>query len=53
MKLIEQRAAYKKDHRFTEADGIRDELLSRGIELIDTREGTKYIVRELKEDSEN
>lgn len=53
MKLIEQRAIYKKEHRFTEADGIRDELNSRGIELIDTKEGTKYIVRELKEDSEN
>ena len=40
--LIEKRAEYKKNHMFQEADGIRDELKAKGIELIDTREGTTY-----------
>ncbi len=34
----------KKEKNFAEADRIRDELLERGITLIDTREGTKYTV---------
>jgi len=46
MELIERRASFKKDHKFTEADGIRDELSARGIELIDTREGTIYKVKD-------
>lgn len=42
MELIEKRNAFKKEHKFYEADGIRNELADRGIELIDTREGTIY-----------
>lgn len=42
MSLIEKRNEAKKAHDFELADSIRAELLSRGIELIDTREGTKY-----------
>lgn len=45
MKLIEKRNTLKKEHKFSEADEIRKELSERGIELIDTREGTKYKVK--------
>lgn len=41
-KLIEKRNEFKKNHNFQEADSIRDELKAKGIELIDTREGTIY-----------
>ena len=40
--LIEKRAQAKKNKDFALADSIRDDLLSKGIELIDTREGTIY-----------
>ena len=42
MKLIEARnkAKAKKDYEL--ADSIRDELLQKGIILVDTREGTVY-----------
>ncbi|HBA37493.1 MAG TPA: cysteine--tRNA ligase [Firmicutes bacterium] len=46
MALIEKRAEFKKNHQFTEADGIRDELAEKGIELVDTREGTIYKMKE-------
>ena len=39
---IEERANAKKDKDFSKADKIRDELLEKGIKLIDTREGTTY-----------
>ena len=39
---IEERNQAKKDKNFALADAIRDELLSKGIELKDTREGTTY-----------
>ena len=39
---IEERNQAKKDKNFALADTIRDELLSKGIELKDTREGTIY-----------
>ena len=42
MTLIEERNLAKKNKDFSKADSIRDELLSRGIKLIDTREGTTY-----------
>ena len=42
MELIEKRTIAKKNKNFEEADRIRDDLLSRGIKLIDTREGTNY-----------
>ena len=39
---IEERKAAKANKDFALADQIRDELLSKGIELKDTREGTTY-----------
>lgn len=42
LEKIEQRNQAKKDKDFLLADKIRDELLSKGIQLIDTREGTIY-----------
>ncbi len=39
---IEERKEAKKNKDFSKADAIRDELLARGIKLIDTREGTTY-----------
>ena len=40
--LIAKRAEAKKNKDFSLADQIRDDLLSRNIKLIDTREGTKF-----------
>jgi len=46
-KLIDERSEAKKNKDFQKADQIRDDLLARGIKLIDTREGTTYeIVRD-------
>ena len=42
MKLIEKRNNAKKSKDYELADSIRDELYSKGIKLIDTREGTTY-----------
>ena len=39
---IKQRSEAKQNKNYDEADSIRDELLSKGIVLIDTREGTIY-----------
>ena len=39
---IEERANAKKNKDFSTADAIRDELLSQGIKLIDSRDGTTY-----------
>ena len=41
---IEARRAAKKSKDFAAADAIRDELLAKGITLLDTREGTKFTV---------
>ncbi|MBQ8320849.1 MAG: cysteine--tRNA ligase [Clostridia bacterium] len=41
---IEARKAAKKAKNFALADAIRDELLSKGITLLDTREGTKFTI---------
>lgn len=41
-RLIIERDLAKKEKDFKKADEIRDDLLSRGIKLVDTREGTKY-----------
>ena len=41
-KKIEERKEAKKNKDFALADSIRDELASKGIVLLDTREGTKY-----------
>ena len=42
MKLIDQRNEAKKAKDFAKADEIRNNLLKRGIVLLDTREGTTY-----------
>ena len=42
MDIIEKRNKAKKDKDYELADSIRNELLSKGIELIDTRDGTTY-----------
>ena len=39
---IEKRAEAKKNKDFATADAIRDELLKRGVEIKDTREGVKW-----------
>jgi cysteinyl-tRNA synthetase len=39
---IEERKNAKKEKDFAKADTIREELLSKGVKLIDTREGTTY-----------
>ena len=39
---IEERKNAKKEKDFAKADAIREELLSKGVKLIDTREGTTY-----------
>lgn len=41
-KKIEERNEAKKNRNYQKADEIRDELLQKGIKLIDTREGTTY-----------
>ena len=41
-KLIEERQAARKAKNFGRADEIRDQLLSMGIVLEDTREGVKW-----------
>ncbi len=40
--LVAARTQAKKDKNFAEADRIRDELKARGIEIIDTPQGTKW-----------
>ncbi len=40
--MIEERTAARKARDFERADVIRDELLARGIELEDTRDGTRW-----------
>ncbi len=40
--LVASRTQAKKEKNFAEADRIRDELKARGIEIIDTPQGTKW-----------
>ena len=40
--LVQARTEAKKAKNFAEADRIRDELKARGIEIIDTPQGTKW-----------
>lgn len=42
LQKIEERNQAKKAKDFRTADKIRDELLEKGIRLLDTREGTTY-----------
>ena len=39
---IERRATAKKAKDFATADAIRQELLDKGVEIKDTREGVKW-----------
>lgn len=41
-KMIDERHRAKINKDFIKADAIRDELLEKGIKLLDTREGTKF-----------
>jgi len=43
--LIEQRNIARREGNFARADEIRDALINRGIELEDTRDGTRWKVR--------
>lgn len=40
--MIEKRKAARKERDFAKADAIRDELLQKGVEIKDTREGTTW-----------
>ena len=40
--LVAARNQAKKEKNYAEADRIRDELKARGIEIIDTPQGTKW-----------
>lgn len=42
LEKIEQRNQAKKDKDYDKADQIRDDLLKKGIKLIDSRDGTTY-----------
>ena len=42
LEQIEKRAEAKRNKDFALADAIREELLSQGIRLIDSRDGTTY-----------
>ena len=43
-KLVDERAAARKARDFARADAIRDELAKAGIELEDSRQGTRWRV---------
>ena len=40
--MIEKRKLAKAEKNYARADKIRNELASKGVELIDTKEGTNY-----------
>ena len=42
LEKIEERAQAKKAKDFAKADAIRDELLTKGVAIKDTREGVKW-----------
>jgi len=44
-KMIEERKLAKAEKNYSRADEIRNELASKGIELIDTKEGTTYKIK--------
>lgn len=45
LKMIDERNIAKSNKDYARADSIRKELLEKGIELVDTREGTKYNIK--------
>ena len=42
--MIEKRKAARREKDFARADAIRDELLQKGVEIKDTREGTTWSI---------
>ena len=44
--MIEERNKFKKEKNYAEADNIRNQLAKMGIELIDTPQGTKYVIKQ-------
>jgi cysteinyl-tRNA synthetase len=44
-KLVEERTAARKAKDFKRSDAIRDQLLSAGIELLDSAAGTEWKVK--------
>ncbi len=42
LEAIKNRAQAKKEKNYAEADRIRGELLAKGVELTDTKEGTTF-----------
>ena len=42
---IELRNEYRKSKNFSEADAIRKELLSKGINLLDSKNGTEWTIQ--------
>jgi cysteinyl-tRNA synthetase len=47
-KLIEEREIARRNKDFAKADAIRNELKSKGVELLDTPAGTKFRARRLR-----
>ncbi len=45
LEMIAKRKTAKENHNYAEADKIRDELLSKGISLKDTKDGTTYEIK--------
>ena len=40
--MIESRNRFRKEKNYQKADLIRDQLLEKGIEILDSKEGTHY-----------
>lgn len=49
--LIEKREKLRKEGKFEESDKMRDELASMGVEIEDTKEGTKWTITAVKTDA--
>ena len=41
-KMIESRNKFREEKNYQKADLIRDQLLEKGIEILDSKEGTNY-----------
>jgi len=42
--LLDARRQARADHRFADADGLRDRLVEAGIEVRDTPDGTEWVL---------
>ena len=42
MSLIDKRNTFRSEKNYKEADNIREQLLSKGIEILDSKDGTSY-----------